>query len=88
MFDYRFEDEWFIDNIIMCFVYYVVLLRMYLNFRRNFICRMRCGKEEIESLIRGKDNRLKFFDDEYVIVYCIGYIKVGLFKINIYNKSV
>lgn len=42
---------------------------------------MRCGKEETESLTRGKDNRLKLLDDEYAIVHCTGYIKVGLLKI-------
>ena len=49
---------------------------------------MRCGKEETESLTRGKDNRLKLLDDEYAIVHCTGYIKVGLLKINIYNKCI
>ncbi|KAJ7381807.1 hypothetical protein OS493_038912 [Desmophyllum pertusum] len=51
------------------------LSRMYSNSRRNFICRMRCGKEEGESSTRGKDNRLKLLDDEYAIVHCTGYIK-------------
>ncbi|XP_078369880.1 aryl hydrocarbon receptor nuclear translocator 2-like isoform X2 [Oculina patagonica] len=51
------------------------LSRMYSNSRRNFICRMRCGKEEAESSTRGKDNRLKLLDDEYAIVHCTGYIK-------------
>ena len=37
---------------------------------------MRCGKEETDSLTRGKDNRLKLLDDEYAIVHCTGYIKV------------
>ena len=46
---------------------------------------MRCGKEETESLTRGKDNRLKLLDDEYAIVHCTGYIKVGSLKIHIYN---
>jgi len=47
---------------------------------------MRCGKEETESLTRGKDNRLKLLDDEYAIVHCTGYIKVGSLKINTHNK--
>lgn len=85
LFDHRLEYEWSIDNITMCSVYYVALSRMYSNSRRNFICRMRCGKEETESLTRGKDNRLKLLDDEYAIVHCTGYIKVGSLKINIYN---
>ena len=88
LFDHRLQYEWSIDNIAMCFVYYLALSRMYSNSRRNFICRMRCGKEETESLTRGKDNRLKLLDDEYAIVHCTGYIKVGLLKINIYNKCI
>lgn len=51
------------------------LSRMYSNSRRNFICRMRCGKEESDNAARGKDNRLKLLDDEYAIVHCTGYIK-------------
>ena len=38
---------------------------------------MRCGKEESEGTARGKENRLKLMDDEYAIVHCTGYIKVG-----------
>ena len=82
LFDYRLECEWPIDNnIATCSFYYVALSRMYSNSRRNFICRMRCGKEETESLTRGKDNRLKLLDDEYAIVHCTGYIKVGSLKL-------
>lgn len=51
------------------------LSRMYSSSRRNFICRMRCGKEENDLLPRGKGNRLKLLDDEYAIVHCTGYIK-------------
>ena len=80
--DHRLKYELSIDNITMCSVDYVALSRMYSNSRRNFICRMRCGKEEAESLTRGKDNRLKLLDDEYAIVHCTGYIKVGSLKIN------
>ena len=54
----------------------LALSRMYSSSRRNFICRMRCGKEENDLLPRGKGNRLKLLDDEYAIVHCTGYIKV------------
>lgn len=87
LFDHRLEHEWSVDNIAMCSVYHVALSRMYSNSRRNFICRMRCGKEETESLTRGKDNRLKLLDDEYAIVHCTGYIKVGSLKISIYIQQ-
>ena len=88
LFDHRLEHEWSIDSIAICSVYYLALSRMYSNSRRNFICRMRCGKEETESLTRGKDNRLKLLDDEYAIVHCTGYIKVGSLKINIYTSII
>jgi len=87
LFDHRLEYEWAINDIAICSVDYLALSRMYSNSRRNFICRMRCGKEETESLTRGKDNRLKLLDDEYAIVHCTGYIKVGSLKINTHMIS-